>query len=234
MLCSAHQPAYLAWLGLLHKYASADVWISWDDVPAEDSGYENRNQILGADGQPQWLTVPVRKGRDIKLKDLEICTDQPWARKHYRTLELAYGKAPNWKVYGPWFKDLYERKWTRLVDLNQHILDFLLVQFKLGTRMEKLSALGIETTKSQAIIDACRKVGANHYLFGAKGRNYADLALFRSAGIEAWEQEYVAVEYPQLHPGFVPNLSAFDLLLNVDRDKAIEVMRAGGRTRRMA
>lgn len=232
-MASAHQPLYFGYLGTLHKLASCDVWIDWDDVQAEDSGFENRTRIRAADGREHYLTVPVRKSRDVKLKDVEICWSQPWRRKHWRTLEQAYGKAPNWPTYGPWLKWLYDQNWIKLADLNETIFDFLAVQFRLqNVRRMKMSSLGLTTHKSQAIVDACRKVGAFHYLFGAMGKDYADAGLFHAAGLEPWIQRYVPQQYPQGRDGFLPNLFPLDLLMHVERDRAIEIMMAGGKVAR--
>ena len=131
MRVSAHQPVYMPWLGYIHKIASCDVWINFDDVPMESSGFENRQLILGSAGTTQWLTVPVRRGRDIKIRDVMICQDQNWRRKHWRSIELAYSKAPQWGRHSDFLKWLYEQEWERLVDLNDAILNYLLLQLGL-------------------------------------------------------------------------------------------------------
>ena len=85
------------------------------------------------------------------------------------------------------------------------------------------------------MLDAVKAVGGWHYLFGEMGESYADLRAFKAAGVEVWIQKYEAKEYPQARPGlFFPNLWAFDLLLNVERDQARDIMRAGGTVRRLA
>lgn len=234
MIASAHQPVYQPWLGLVHKIANADVWVAWDDVAQESSGFENRQRILGTGGE-QWITVPCRRSRDAKIKDLLIANEHDWQRKHFRAIELGYAKAPHWKHYEPLLRWLYvESKWGNLVDLNEQILTFLLREFEINVRRVKLSGLGLTTTKAQLVLDACKKVGAYKYVFGAKGIDYADPALFRAAGVEPFVQEYRAVEYPQVgRAAFTPNLWAFDVLLNVGPERGREVMLAGGMIRRM-
>jgi len=234
MRMTAHQPMYMPWLGLLHKISQADVFVSWDDVQMEDSGFENRNRILGPNGV-QFLTVPVKRSRETHIKDLLICNDQPWKRKHLRTIELAYHAAPYWDVYSQFFRVLYAQDWTHLAQINTAILVFLFQQFQLSPQYHRLSDLEVPAPDpSSRIVEACRKVGAWHYLFGAMGRDYADLPAFRSAGIDVWAQDYQSVPYQQLQPGFVPNLWAFDVLLNLGAERAREVMLSGGTVKRMA
>ena len=58
MIITAHQPAYLPWLGLIHKIAISDVYVFLDNVQFEKNSFTNRNKIKTANG-PIWLTVPV-------------------------------------------------------------------------------------------------------------------------------------------------------------------------------
>ena len=58
MLLSAHQPAYLPWLGYFEKIARADVFIYMDTVQFERNSYTNRNKIKGSNGA-KMLTIPV-------------------------------------------------------------------------------------------------------------------------------------------------------------------------------
>ena len=55
MILSAHQPAYLPWLGYFEKIACADVFIFLDTVQFEKNSFINRNKIKTQQG-PQWLT----------------------------------------------------------------------------------------------------------------------------------------------------------------------------------
>src|SRR3989304_2120179 len=100
MILTAHQPTFLPWLGLFDKVAQADTFCLFDTCQAEDSGFENRNRILGPSGV-QWLTVPVHKGREVPLHEVRIVHEGPWRRKQWRSLEAAYGKHPFWRRYAP-------------------------------------------------------------------------------------------------------------------------------------
>lgn len=240
MIATGHQPAYMPWLGLIQKIAVADVFISWDDVPMESSGYENRNRILTSTGE-QWISVPVRKAREAKIKDLIIANEHDWQRKHFRSIELAYKRAPFWGHYEPLLRWIYvEAKWERLCDLDEQLMTFLLKEFEITVGRLRLSAMGLTSSKGQLVLDACKHVKAWKYVFGEKGRDYADPTAFRAAGVEPMSQEYRAVPYQQINAGdrsgamtFVPNLWAFDALLNLGPEKAREIMLAGGTVRRM-
>ena len=91
MMLSAHQPAYLPWLGYLDKIASADVFVFLDDVQFEKNSFINRNRIKTSQGA-QWLTVPVRMKGHMYATLLNTSMDdsQPWRRKHLAAVALNY------------------------------------------------------------------------------------------------------------------------------------------------
>jgi len=234
MIITGHQPLYYGYLGTLHKLAHADTYIAWDDVQREDSGYENRTRILGPNGA-QWLTVPIYRSRDTKIKDILIANEHDWQRKHLRTLEQVYSKAPHWGQYYPHFHHIYTTRWELLVDVNTTILTFLLQAFKLTpVTRHNLSAFGLHTAKTQLVVDACRAVHGWKYLFGEQGNVYADKALLQSASIEPYVQEYRPKEYSQGRDApFVPNLFPYDVLLHHGPEAGREIMLAGGTVVRM-
>ena len=59
MLISAHQPAFMPWLGYLHKIAVCEKFVILDDVQFEKNSFINRNYIMGHNG-PILLTVPIK------------------------------------------------------------------------------------------------------------------------------------------------------------------------------
>ena len=50
MILTAHQPVYLPWLGLFHKIALADLFISFDQVQYQPKDWNNRNKIKTPQG----------------------------------------------------------------------------------------------------------------------------------------------------------------------------------------
>ena len=226
MRLSAHQPSYIPWLGLLSKIDDADLFCIFDCVPMESSGFENRQRIKTAQGV-QWLTVPVRRSRDMPVKDVLIANDHNWQRKHWRAVELAYSKAKHFGEYGPQVKDILMQPWSKLADLDEAMLRYFTGVFGITTRIVKASENGFNGHKSDLVLDMCRKLDVSEYVFGPLGRGYADLQSFMDAGIGVEFQYYTHPEYPQLHGAFQPYMGALDLLFNVGGEKGAEVIRSG-------
>lgn len=220
MILTAHQPVYLPWLGLFHKIALADTFVLFNQVQYLPKDWNNRNKIKTADG-PIWLTVPVLKSghREKVLTDIEINNTIPWQRKHWKSISLNYKKAPYFKQWADFFEDLYlNREWKHLSKLNDYMLRWFLDILKIKVNFIDARDLDLEGKKNSLVLDMCRKLNADTYIFGALGQDYADSEAFEQQGIKVIFQDYRHPEYPQLYGDFVPYLSIIDLLFNCGPD----------------
>jgi len=231
VILTAHQPVYLPWLGLFHKIALAELFVSFNQVQYQPKDWNNRNRIKTPTG-PIWLSVPVRrKGYlDKTISDIEIDNTSAWGRKHLNSLRLNYAKAPHFRRYVDFFEDTYAREWHSLVELNESMLRWFLATLGIATPMRSAAEWSFQGTKSELVLDMCRQAGATTYIFGAMGRGYADIAAFERAGVHVLFQDYRHPTYPQLHGEFVPNLSIVDLLFNCG-ERSLDILMDGNWTR---
>lgn len=218
MILTAHQPAYLPWLGYFDKMARADIFVYLDRVQYEKNSFINRNRLKSAQG-PFWVTVPVlHKGHTSShIGELRINGSVNWKRKHLNGIRQAYGRAPFFQERDPRLEILYAQDHELLTDLCWRQLDFWRAELGIQTRLVRLSELGIRSRKSQLVLDLCRHFGARRYLSGTLGRDYLSRDDFQSEGIEIVFQDYRHPTYPQLHGDFEPNLGIIDLWMNSDR-----------------
>jgi hypothetical protein len=231
-ILTAHQTAAYPWCGLIHKIMLADVFCLFDDVVMSNDDYERRNRIKTANGEI-WLTIPIKsKGyRDKKLHELEIDNTQRWRDKHQKSIYYAYKKAPYYEQYESFFVELYQIEWQYLSSFNLFFLKYILEILKIDVNIVKASDLHFEGQKSDLVLDMCKKLGADVYIFGAQGEGYADKAAFEQAGIKLVFQHYNHPVYPQQWGQFQPNMSIIDLLLNVGAEQAREVIMQGNITK---
>jgi hypothetical protein len=216
MIVSINQPAYLPWLGYFHRIAASDVHVVLDHVQFEKNGFTNRNRIRTAEGSA-WLTVPVRtKGRfgALPINALEIDNSSPWRERHRKSLWQHYHRAPHFADHESWLQATYTADWPLLFPLCRSMTEYLLGAFGIRTPVLYSSQMEVTQTKDLMVLEVCRRVGARTYLSGALGRQYLREPLFADAGIAVRYQDYRSPEYRQRYPGFVPQLTALDLLLN--------------------
>jgi hypothetical protein len=199
---------------LFHKIAVADLFVIFDDVPYSRKMWYNRNRISGTP-DPTMLSVPVKFSATdgTKHKDIEIDNSRNWQKKHWKSLEAEYGKSEFFGLYAPELREVYERPWERLFDLNETLLRLFLKWFDIRTPLDRASRHSFKGTKSDLVLDMCTTLGAKAYLFGALGTDYADLDKFKQRGVSPLFQTYEHPSYSQKRGRpFEPFLSAIDLL----------------------
>jgi hypothetical protein len=229
MILSVHQPQYIPWIGYFDKIAKSDHFVFLDTVEYKHREFQNRNKIR-TDRGPLWLTVPVVTHGCGKqsVSQVLIDTQQDWQRKHWESIKFWYAKAPFFKDHREFLEDVYNaRTWERLMDLNVYIIKYLLDYLSISTAISFESKIKTSRTKTERIIELCKKLQADTYLSGAGGKEYLEEDRFEEEGIAL---DYQKFNHPIYHQqfmnnekDFLPYMSVLDLILNqgVDSRKTI-------------
>lgn len=222
MVLAAHQPNYLPWAGFFRKMARCDVFVLLDSVQYARRSYTARCLVKQSDGQKHWMSVPVRKkGRYHQtIAEVEIDNEIPWQHDHRRTLESNYAHAPYFNKHRELLELAYGRRWESLCQMNAALIGHLAALLGLGPRIVKLSDLGVREHSTELLVFLCQKMEADAYLSGPSGGKYLEPGKFEEAGIKLEIFRYWPEPYPQLWGGFVPGLSAIDLLFNCGSEAA--------------
>jgi len=232
MILTAHQPAYLPWLGLFHKVALADAFVLLDNVQFENGSFTNRNKVNTEKG-PVWLTVPVKlQGHTQKaIKEIEIDDTHDWQRKHWKTIYFNYKNTPYFDRYAPFLEEVYATEWRWLVDLTEHMFHFFLGELAIDVTYHRASDLNPSGRKLELVLELCEKLEADTYVFGAQVHNYLDPARFAQKGVRYIIQEYEHPRYTQQFNVFEPYMGIIDLLCNEGPERAKEIVIAGNITK---
>lgn len=225
MILAAHQLHYLPWLRYFHKIAHCDTFVVLDNIQFNKNGWQNRNKIKAASGA-LLLSVPVLQKFQQSLSEVRIDTKPPWRKKHWGAIQSNYRKTPYFKEHENFFREVYEKSWESLNDLNYEVLFYLLKALGIKTRVIRSSELALAGEATERLIGICKALGARAYLTGSHAAQvYLDPAPFERAGIKLLFQEFECPSYPQLYPekGFIPELSVVDLLFNCG-PKSLEVL----------
>jgi len=209
------QPSYLPWLGFFEQMSRSDKFVLLDDVQYTRRDWRNRNRIRVRENWI-WLTVPVQQKSRFSQSLLETRIDNSvsWRRKHLETLRQHYCKAPFFEKYFPRCQQVYEKDWTFLFDLCLETINLIKEEMGIETPLLRSSEMKPGGEKTERLVSICRELGATHYLSGESGSNYISEEDFSSQGIGLEYQNYEHPVYPQRYTGFVPHLSAIDLLFN--------------------
>ena len=208
------QSNYLPWRGYFDIIHDVDVFVFYDDVQYTVNDWRNRNRIKTANG-PVWLTVPVGNQNDRRICDVEL-KDESWTRKHSRTIEQSYGRAPHFARYAEFFRGIYAQRWTSLSGLNQTLVRSIATEFLgIRTTFRDSREFQIDGQKGDRLLSLLKALGATEYVSGPAASDYLDVAGYQAAGITVeWKDYSTYPAYPQLHGAFVPNVSIVDLLMS--------------------
>lgn len=214
MLVGIHQLHYLPWLRYFEKIARSDVFIVLDNIQYNKNGWQNRNKIKTSQGATL-LTVPIVAKHQQNLDEVRIVTDNPWAKKHWRSIEQSYSKAPFFELYKDELQEIYDRTWDTLNDLNRVMLEWYLEKLKIDTSIKYASRLNVPGDATERLINLIQAVGGDLYYSGAYALDvYLDEKLLNDARIGLELQTWTAPEYEQLHGEFVPDLAILDLMMH--------------------
>ncbi|MFH1415974.1 MAG: WbqC family protein [Elusimicrobiota bacterium] len=210
-----HQPQYMPWLGYLDKINSSDRFVVLDDVQYNKREFQNRNRIRTPQGSA-WLTAPVMvKGNYLqKINEVKINNSINWREDHIKALELNYSKSDFFDRFFPDLKKIISVPREFLRELNMAVIEYMLDVFRINTPHIYSSQFGINSTKTERIIDICKKTGAGTYLSGRGAAEYLDEHRFSEESIELEYQDFIHPEYKQCYSGFISHMSAVDYLFN--------------------
>lgn len=224
MILSAHQPAYLPWLGYFEKMAKSDAFCLLDTAQFSKGDFINRNRIKTRTGVI-WLTVPVHSVGTHRICDVRI-SGGSWRNKHVNSIRHAYRNTPFYQNYAPELCRVLTARHSYLSELTNTLVRLISGWLGLEKRLIVASDYDFAGKKSEYILEICRRLGASSFLFGTQGRTYCDLQVFAAAGIEVRFQDYAHPVYRQRYGAFVPRLSIIDLLFN-EGPRSLEILKQG-------
>jgi len=149
-----------------------------------------------------------------KIREVKICPEGNWRRKHVASLKTSYANAPYFKEHSDSVFGIFSERFERLIDLNMGIIQCLKKHLMIDTPLILQSTLGIKGKGNELLIEICRRIGSSDYLAQRCAEKYFDQELFSRAGIRLNFFTPPTPIYPQLWGEFIHNLSALDLLFN--------------------
>jgi hypothetical protein len=215
VILSAHQPAYLPWLGYFDKILRSDIFVYLDSVQFEKGSFINRNKIKTANG-PTMLTIPLKlQGyKEVGIGDIQVDNSQNWQHKHLKSISLSYRKATRFEECFSKLEKLYKDKSDLLSDICLTQLRFWLQEFSINTKVVCSRGLPVKSKKSDLVFDLCRHFIANDYLSGPLGKHYLKESDFFANDIKVTYQDYKHPVYPQLYGDFLPSMGIIDFYMN--------------------
>ncbi|WP_372766443.1 WbqC family protein [Pseudoalteromonas sp.] len=235
MIISVMQPTYLPWLGYFDLIDSADKFVFLDNVKLEKSDWHVRNRIKSASGELMLtcaVTTPVGR-MSAKINTTEFANGHPWRKKHLKSIEACYRKAPFFEQLYPLLKNYFEASHS-----------YRLGQFNIGLIVLLANYMGIESdfyiaselpdmsgVKDGKLVSICQHLQGETYLspLGAKAyieTNNPGGELVKN-GINVLYQNFKHPQYTQLFGDFISHLAVVDCLFNIGPEQTLFLIRKG-------
>ena len=210
------QPAYLAWVPFFQRMILSDVFVYLDDVEFSKNSAHNRNKLKSSNGAVT-LTVPIKYSgnRFCKINNMPIDNSVPWKKKHWKSIEMNYSKAPFFIEFGKiLYEEVYSQEWEFLGPLNIQIIETVKNYLLIPTICVASSNLKINLKNNDKLVEMCNVLGAKKFLVKPGTNDYHPREFFEERGIVLEYFDYTHNVYPQLYKDFIPGLSIIDLVMN--------------------
>jgi hypothetical protein len=208
------QSNYIPWKGYFDMIAAVDEFILYDDVQFTKNDWRNRNIVKTPRGT-EWISVPVGTDINRKIRDVNL-TEHQWQKKHWKTIEVNYRRAPFFCDIANLLEPLYsDIRHESLTQLNRTFIEAICQYLDIRTKISYSWDYFLGEGKNERLLNLCKQSGAGHYISGPAAKNYLDEAAFKKAGVSVIWLDYANYPtYPQLWGEFTHNVSIVDLLFN--------------------
>ena len=211
------QPTYLPWAGYFGLMMASDIFIFLDNVQFQNRGWQQRNQIKTLKGN-LFLTVPVKtKNRYNQfVNEVEVDNSTDFKKNHFKSIEFNYNKTDFFKQYELELKEIYNKKYDKLVTLNYDLIYWIKEKLNIRTKLIKSSDFEKQGNKDELITNLVEKVNSKNYLFTEGSKDYIlDSKIFQYKKIKLTKFDFNIEVYKQQYENFLPYMSIIDLLFNL-------------------
>ncbi|MBL8522971.1 MAG: WbqC family protein [Betaproteobacteria bacterium] len=211
------QPYLFPYIGYWQLMHAADRFVVYDDVNYRKGGWINRNRIL-VNGQPTMFTAPLQGLSAYKrICDISLQSGPVWREKLIKAVGLAYGRAPCFSEVSPVVFRSIRHQADNLSEYLLHQLrtmaDFMGIQTEIISTSRKYS--NHELSGQERVLDICKKECAQKYINLPGGQSLYNRTIFNDNGIDLRFIVPNVESYAQRAPGFSPNLSIIDALMEL-------------------
>lgn len=210
-----HQPNYFPWIGYFQKISFADIFIILDNVQFSKDSFTQRTKIRTKDGW-MWLTIPIEKKyhRDT-IENILLPEDNKWKKKHWMSIISNYSRSKYYQDHQNFFEELYSDNLKRLQLFNEKGILYLMDNFELDVDIHRASEFDLDDLRStDLLVELVKSVGGDCYISGKGGEKYMIESKFKEENIKLEYFKFEPFEYPQRWDGFMPYMSAIDMLFN--------------------
>ncbi|MES1219060.1 MAG: WbqC family protein [Bacteroidota bacterium] len=211
------QPYLFPYIGYFQLINSVDKFVIYDDVAYIKQGWINRNRIL-LGKKPFLFTVPVANASSSKkIKDtfLNEKTFSTWRGRFYKTIEMAYKRAPYYENVLPLIREVLDKEVKSIAELCRNSIVKIITYLGIQTEIVVSSVIykNDNLKSSERVIDICLKENATSYINAPGGSSLYNKRDFSKYNVNLKFLISGSIFYRQFENDFVPALSIIDVMM---------------------
>ena len=212
------QPTYFPWLGYFYLIFKSDKFIFLNDVKMEgkgtSKGWQRRNKIKCSYNLETFITIPTtNKSKNQLINEVDII-EKKYFEKHLEKIKQEYKKTMYFDEIFSFLKSIYKKEIYNLSELNIYIIKTICKKSSINIDYEISSNLKTTSSKTEKLIEICKKFKSKHYISTPGSKAYLNESLFKNNDIKLEYINYPTFVYKQDSRKFLNKLSVIDFLFN--------------------
>lgn len=225
MKAAIMQPYFFPYLGYWQLMNAVDKYVIYDDGLFRPRGWINRNRII-LDNKPYYITIPVHRSPNVRIRDMVISSDDSFKRKMVKTLMCAYGKAPYFEECFDAISKAILNKAKVLTDYNYICIEAIRNYLNITTPLILSSNIekDLEAEAKKKIIAICNSLGADEYINAIGGMELYNKRDFCDFGIKLSFLKSDSILYKQFNDRFLPDMSIIDVIMFNNKERVKDML----------
>jgi|TARA_B100001964_G_scaffold186008_1_gene206495 hypothetical protein len=196
-ICSAHQPAFLPWLGLIHKIMISDIFVVMDIAKFRKRAFMHRNKIE-INGKANYFGLKLDEDSDYKTCDLLQLN-----KKNIHCLDEIYKKIEHTYTKSKFKNEILEFLQKTLININnynfnkicfdqlKYICKKLSIQTEIILESNFLTKDEIKNLgASKRLLHHAQYTNSQVYITGINSADYLDVEIFKKNNIYHLVQKF--------------------------------------------
>jgi len=218
MILAAMQPYFFPYLGYFGLIKHSDRFLIGDNVQFIKGGWISRNRVLKQQEGWQYILVPLaRHPLTTAIRDVKICTNEPWQPKIFNLLMHYKRKAPHYGDVIRFLERVLFYPTDSISELNAHLLaetcSYIGIPFKAITFDDLDFAIEDVNAPDEWALNICKVIGADTYINPPGGMEFYDRGKYKQAGLSLKFLKVNLRPYDQKREPFEAGLSILDVMM---------------------
>lgn len=212
MRLAVRPPEYFPRLAYVALFGGVDCFVIADTFPYSRQSYQNRCRIRTAQTNGStWLSIPLAGSASGK-SPLDICVAEEtrWRSNHWKSILHHLGSSPFFSHFEPEIRAILETSFANLADITSKTTIWLAKSLFPETKIIRASEL---TSRNQSLADILKTINPTTFVTLPESAD-RDCQITESFGLTVEVLDFREQPRRQNFPGFVPDCSSLDLLLN--------------------